>query len=593
MKKKLHHLILKRLNHKKKTTVVPDQIEHHSVWGFKDSFFELTHQRALIMRGQRYALSGQELPYIVPWIENLMKIKLAPSKALTPNYPPQIPASRLSSECMAALLKKFEPEQLTSDPFLRLRNGHGQTQGEMYAINYKNGISRIPDLIFYPKNEQDIIDIVAIAKTQNLVLIPKGGGTNVTEALKCPENELRCIVSVDMKLMNKILWVDVINRTACVQAGAVGRHIVSELADQGFTLGHEPDSIEFSTMGGWIATNASGMKKNKYGNIENIVLDLNIVSSQGLITWSNHAPRESIGIDLRRMVFGSEGNLGIVTQAIVKIEKLPQVQKYASIVFPDFECGVQFMYELSQSNQLPASVRLVDNPQFQFGQALKPKSESVKALKSKAEKFYVTQLKGFKVDSICACTVVYEGTSREVEIQEKLISAIAEKHQGIDGGAENGKRGYQLTFGIAYIRDFIMKHNIIAESFETSVPWSKVVTLCDRVKRRVMSEHLQRNLPGLPFVSCRVTQIYQTGVCIYFYLGISTEGVENPSDVFTEIEHIARQEILDAGGSLSHHHGIGKIRQNFMPQIMSSGAYDMLGEIKKIWDPGDVFAVRN
>src|SRR5262245_61773297 len=179
-------------------------------------------------------------------------------------------------------------------------------------------------------------------------------------------------VYVDMHRMNRFLWIDRENMMACIEAGAVGRHIMTELRKYGFTMGHEPDSVEFSTLGGWIATNASGMKKNKYGNIEDLVLDINVVTTAGVLERAAPSPRESVGLDLRRLMFGSEGTLGIVTSAVVKIFPLPEVQEYGSVLFPTFEAGFKFMYELMRDATPPASVRLVDNLQFQFGLALKP-----------------------------------------------------------------------------------------------------------------------------------------------------------------------------------------------------------------------------
>ena len=133
-------------------------------------------------------------------------------------------------------------------------------------------------------------------------------------------------------------------------------------------------------------------------------------------------------------------------------------------------------------------------------------------------------------------------------------------------GSENGRRGYQLTYSIAYIRDFLMNYYIIAESFETSVSWSSALALCENVKRRLTDEYKQRRLPGKPFVTARVTQVYRTGVCIYFYFGFYYKGITNPHELYLELENIARDEILKSGGSLSHHHGVGKLRRAFLPR---------------------------
>jgi alkyldihydroxyacetonephosphate synthase len=192
-----------------------------------------------------------------------------------------------------------------------------------------------------------------------------------------------------------------------------------------------------------------------------------------------------------------------------------------------------------------------------------------------------------------ACTLLYEGTRRQVAAEEEAVLRIARRHGGMRAGAENGRRGYQLTFGIAYIRDFVMKHHILGESFETSVSWSEALSLCENVKRRLAAEHAARGLPGKPFVTCRVTQVYQTGVCVYFYFGFYHKGLERPDEVYAQLEHAARDEILRSGGSLSHHHGIGKIRREFLPRIFSPAALEWSAEVKRAVDPANVFGIGN
>ena len=155
------------------------------------------------------------------------------------------------------------------------------------------------------------------------MLVPFGGGTNVTKALTLPIEEKRMIVSVDMERMISILWVDKENNMACVQAGKSGQDLERDLAQYGVTTGHEPDSQEFSTVGGWVSTRASGMKKNTYGNIEDIICNVNIVTPQGTFTKSSLWPRESNGPDLNHVVMGSEGNIGIITDAVLRVRPLP------------------------------------------------------------------------------------------------------------------------------------------------------------------------------------------------------------------------------------------------------------------------------
>jgi len=570
----------------------PDGAESLDAWGFQDSAFTTLPNGNVLLTGTRYPLAGLELPYLLPWIRKVMEIELPIDDLHPTSYPPQIPAARANLPFQNEIRELLPEDAVSDEPLIRLRHGHGHTLEEMYAIRHGR-LERVPDLVVFPSTEEEVSAIVDAAMRHDVCLVPYGGGTNVTDALRCPTEEDRCIVSVDLSRLNRILWIDPVNLMAGIEAGAVGRHLQAQLALHGFTLGHEPDSVEFSTLGGWIATHASGMKKNRYGNIEDLVLDVRAVTPLGPLSRPTVAPRESAGLDPRRWLFGSEGTLGIITSAVVKIFPLPQTQKYDSVLFPSFEDGVAFLFDLTRESRLPASVRLVDNLQFQLGQTLKPASRGSKALLSKAQKFFVTRIKGFDPDRMVACTFLYEGSRAEVEAQEASVLSLAKRHQGMRAGAENGRRGYQLTFGIAYIRDFVMKHWILGESFETSVPWSQALSLAENVKKRIHDEYAARGLPGKPFATCRVTQMYQTGVCIYFYFGFHHKGMNDPAGVYAELEDAARDEILKSGGSLSHHHGVGKIRQRFLPRVFSRAALDWAAEFKRAVDPGNLFGISN
>ena len=561
-------------------------------WGFQDTTFAVDETGAITVTGDRYpGLSGERLPDLLPWFRKVIGIDF-PLEPGTITYKlPPVPEPQPAGAFVEEISRSLSTDQITTDPAVRLRHGHGHTVSEINAVR-TNGFSRVPDYVVYPRDEDQVAVIIHAAAHSGVVLMPYGGGTNVTEALRCLPYEKRPIVSVDMSRMDRIEWIDPVNRMAKIQAGAAGRLIQAELAEHGFTMGHEPDSVEFSTLGGWIATNASGMKKNKYGNIEDILLDVTVVSTAGKLERSQIAPRESIGLDPKLWVIGSEGSLGIITSAVVKLFPLPQERRYGSVVFKKFEHGLAFMYDLAQKEVYPASVRLVDNLQFQFGQVLKPRSKGAKKVKSRIEKWLVTGPLGFNPDEMVAATLVFEGSKEEVERQEKLVYDLAKKHKGFKGGAENGKRGYLLTFGIAYIRDFVLQHNILGESFETSVPWSQAQELVDRVKRAIYEAHDERKLPGRPFVSCRVTQIYETGCCIYFYMAFYARGVADAVGAYHEIESAARREVIAAGGSISHHHGVGKLRLPFVNDIMSPAMQTWRDRMKAALDPQGVFAAQ-
>jgi len=570
----------------------PRDSEHLDVWGFADSGFAVTPNGEVTFTGDRYPISGKVMPDFLPWAREVLDSPLAADDVHESHYPTPIPERVVNAAFETEVAAALRADQIDGDPRVRLRHGHGHTQEEMWASKYGR-MARVPDLVVSPDSDAQVRAIVSLAQRHGVCLIPYGGGTNVTEALRCPRDERRSIVSVDMRRMNRVLWIDPENRTACIEAGANGREIAEVLARHGYTIGHEPDSYEFSTLGGWVATHASGMKKNRYGNIEDIVLGVTAVTASGELARDAAPARESVGGDPARWLIGSEGRLGIVTRAVVKVRPLSEVQKHGSVIFSDLETGFAFVRDVQRAGVAPASIRLMDNLQFQFGQALKPRKQGLAVWKSRLEKFFVTRVKGLAVDRMVACTLLFEGTRSEVAAQERAVYPIAARHRGIKGGAENGQRGYALTFAIAYIRDFMMHHHVLAESFETAVPWSQCVAMIQNVKQRLWQEHAKRGLPGKPFVSARVTQLYETGVCVYFYFAFYARGVEHASEVYAELERAAREEILRSGGSLSHHHGVGKLRQRFLPAIFSPAALAWREGLKRAVDPDDVFGCAN
>lgn len=557
-------------------------------WGFNDTKFMLNEKGQVQITGDRYLYSGKILPSFASWLKSVgldFETK-TPSQA---NIPVDPANKNLDFNNGLSLLGIFN----TDDDAERTFHSHGHTLQEMYIVKFGK-FEKAVDVVAYPESELQVEGLVKLANELNVVLIPYGGGTNVTHALQLNVGESRTICSVDMSRMNKVLAVNKKNMTAVVESGIRGKELEELLAKQGVTCGHEPDSAEFSTVGGWISTRASGMKKNVYGNIEDILITVRIVTSSG--TWERDcsAPRVSIGPDINQFILGHEGLFGIITQATIKVKQLPEVKVYDSIVFPDYKHGTKFMHECGIRGIRPASVRLLDNLQFVFGMALKPHESSLLTeFKNAAKKFYVTKIKGFNPETMCACTLVYEGSRDTANLQQKQINEIAAKYGGMMAGAENGIRGYFLTYMIAYIRDFGMEYNLIAESFECSIPWDRLEDLLIRLPISITNSCAVKGAVKKPFVSTRVTQLYDSGCCVYVYFAFFCEGVKDPVKIYSEIEEEAREEILNCGGSLSHHHGVGKLRKGFVQRSIGEPALSMLRSLKQGVDPKNIFATGN
>ena len=571
---------------------VNDDLWGHK-WGFKDSTFIINDDNTVIFTGKRYeGISGERLPYLIPFVTKVLNtdIKKEPYfKEIEKKY---VTERKINQDFVNDIESSFNEDQISFSDEERVLHSHGQNSpDEVFKVLYDK-LEKFTDIVVYVENEEDVINLIQKAKKHNVCLVPYGGGTNVTNALQLPENEERMIVSVDTRRLNKIISIDTKNLLIEVEAGITGKHLEEELQKKGFTVGHQPDSIELSTLGGWISTNAAGMKKNKYGNIEDIVQNVVMVTPNGTINQIKPLVRSSIGIKTQNLLFGSEGNIGIITKAVLKIHKLPECSDYESVVLKNWDTGLDFMYELAHSSSLPASARMLDSLHYQFGSALKPEKNNIGKLKSKIQKL-VFKMKDFNSDDFVAAVFKLEGSFSDVEYQRKNIKRLAKKYNGLLGGSKEGKVGYNITMVIAYIREFFVPQGILGETLETAVPWSKVNQVKDEANKLLTELHKKYDLQGKPFFCSRISKVYHTGICMYNTMGINVRGIKNPEKVFGDIEHKIRECFIKNGGSISHHHGVGKLRKDFMPETISAGSIDVIQGIKKSQDPDNIFGITN
>ena len=579
-------------NKKNKFYGVNDDLWGHK-WGFKDSSFIINDDDTVTFTGKRYeGISGERLPYLIPFVTKVLNtdIKKEPYfKEIEKKY---VAERKINQDFVNDIESLFNEDQISFSDEERVLHSHGQNSpDEVFKVLYDK-LEKFTDIIVYVENEEDVINLIQKAKKHNVCLVPYGGGTNVTNALKLPKDEERMIISVDTRRLNKIISIDTKNLLIEVEAGITGKHLEEELQRKGFTVGHQPDSIELSTLGGWISTNAAGMKKNKYGNIEDIVQNVVMVTPNGTISQIKPLVRSSIGIKTQNLLFGSEGNIGIITKAVLKIHKLPECSDYESVVLKDWDTGLDFMYELAHSSSVPASARMLDSLHYQFGSALKPEKNNIGKLKSKIQKL-LFKMKDFSADDFVAAVFKLEGSFSEVEYQRKNIKRLAKKYNGLLGGSKEGKVGYNITMVIAYIREFFVPQGILGETLETAVPWSKVNQVKDEANKLLTELHKKYDLPGKPFFCSRISKVYHTGICMYNTMGINVRGIKNPEKVFSDIEHKIRECFIKNGGSISHHHGVGKLRKDFMPETISPGSIDVIQGIKKSQDPDNIFGISN
>lgn len=597
------------------------------LWGYVDTNFVNLTKTDIMLTGTHYDISGKTIHQMVNFTLKKMNIDFSDIDKKPIALDLDEIYKRLekikdkigrSKQIHEFFKQKFLNESIeySTKGIDILSASHGQTDMEIVEFHYMIPsddmlLNKTVDCVFSPNSEQQILKFFEAVHSYNIKaknsntplirLIPRGGGTNVTRCLTVkrdpPNAEL--FISIDMSKYTGMISHDKNNNCAKFKSGTTGRQLEEELEKIGFICGHEPDSGEFSTLGGWIATNASGMKRGKYGNIEDIVTSIDIVvfdkSNVKIITFGSDL-RTSAGPDISKVLFGSEGSLALITSATIKIKKLPEIKTYDSLVIPDWSTGVKFLKDVRESGELPASLRMVDNLQFQFGQALKPKKTYIGELVSKFQKKMLNMF-GYDLNKICACTVVYEGNVEECKSTRTRLNKIAKKYKIMSGGSENGKAGYNLTNAIAYIRDYVNTLHIFGDTFECTVPWDKVETAGEQIIQGIRNIYAEekttnKSLKGEMFNSYRVTQLYETGVCMYFTYAYYCHNFENIEKIQEKIENSLKSTTLLIGATMSHHHGIGKLKQEKFLDC-SSDKKDIIQKLKTVFDPANLLGSRN
>jgi len=305
--------------------------------------------------------------------------------------------------------------------------------------------------------------------------------------------------------------------------------------------------------------------------------------------------RVSAGPSLPSIMLGSEGCLGVIIAATVRVYPLPSCVEYESVIFPDWEQGAGFMRSVARQPAAlrPASCRLMDSSQLNLAQAIKddPSKSSFRT----AAKAIALRVSGVRLENAAAVTLVFEGSREEVSMQKKVLGPLVRQAGGLWGGASSGEAGYALTFAIAYLRDFGFDYHILSESLETMAPWSKIGQVWPAVVSAVVAEHHAQKLPGRPFLSCRMTQLYDEGAVLYMYLAVCTVGLppRRALAAFEALEHAARKAAMDAGGCISHHHGVGKLRAKLLTQTQAPALTAAIEGLKSAFDPDNVLGAAN
>ena len=421
------------------------------------------------------------------------------------------------------------------------------------------------------------------ALAADAVVIPFGGGSSISGSLEAPAGETRPVISVDLERLGKVLSIDEQSRLARVQSGVFGPQLEEQLQARGYTLGHYPDSFTHSTLGGWIATRSSGMQSDRYGDIADLTRGLRVVTPSGTLVV-RPVPASSTGPSVREMVLGSEGRLGIITEATVKVRRLPDSREILGYLFPTFAAGLAAMRDIAAAECQVSITRISDAPETRFSFATRKRPTLLDQLQSKALTTYLTRRLGFDLDQMCLSFIGFEGSERHVAEQRKAVAGIVKRHGAICIGASPGALYDQKKFDTPYIRDFLLDRGYPGDVSETAAPWSALPPLYEAVRSAGYGAFTELGVHG--FLMCHLSHSYHDGACLYFTFSFQpTPG----ADVIAEYDHVKsaiQQAFVDNGATLSHHHAVGTEHARWLEEDISAPGVVMLRSLFDGADPG-------
>jgi len=526
---------------------------------------------------QDVAFSLEDKPDLAPFITEKLGIDVTRAATAVPRFEDlALHEPQLDAELRAALEDAVGGEHVSTDGLDRVVHARGKSLRDL--VRQRRGdLPRLPDVVVRPGDEAAVSAVLAAALAADAVLIPFGGGSSISGSLEASPAETRTVVSVDLGRLDRVLAVDATARLARVQAGVFGPHLEAQLNAQGFTFGHFPDSFTHSTLGGWIATRSSGMQSDRYGDIADMTRGLRVVTPAGTLV-TRPVPSTSTGPSVREMVLGSEGRLGIITEATVHVRRRPERRVILGYLFPTFGAGLAAMAEIAASEVSVSVTRVSDAPETQFSFATRGAPTPLTRAKSKALTTFLTRRRGFELESMCLSFVGYEGSAAHVAAERKAAGRLIARHRGVCIGSSPGAIYDQKKFDTPYIRDFLLDHGVLADVSETAAPWSALSTLYDAARSRVHAAFGQLGVKG--HLMCHLSHSYHAGACLYFTFAFRALG----GDELEQYDVV--KSVVDGAGTLSHHPAVGTEHARWLEQDISSPGVGMLEALFDGTDPG-------
>ncbi|MHA1974725.1 MAG: FAD-binding oxidoreductase [Candidatus Hodarchaeales archaeon] len=481
----------------------------------------------------------------------------------------------ISSEIVNKLKTAIGEKNVSSDQNSRLQNSFDQSYLSILTSQFGK-LYGLPQLVTYPKSHNDVVKIIQIANQYKIPIFTVSGHSSVTLGIKPP----KISIAVNLTKMNNMLKINREANWATFQTGIYGPELEDILNKEGLTLGHFPQSFEYSCLGGWLATRSAGQNSTLYGKIENMVLGIKFVTGTGKTLETKKAPARATGPDLNQIMIGSEGAFGVITEVTLKLSKIPPKKQFSSFLFRTFEDGVSAFREILQRGYKPSVMRLSDpeetSDHIKLSYLMKDHPKPSKFI----ELFFkYLEARGYTDGKSSLGILSFEGDPALTKVTKKLSSRIIKKHGGYSLGTKVAKSWFETRFESPFLRDPLIEHGILLDTFETSTTWDNLIYLHSKVREKLK--------PLYPILWSHCSHIYTTGANLYFTILVEQES-GNEIDQYFKLRKTMLDTLQEYGGTLSHHHGIGRSFSSWLPQEIGEQGITILKSLKKTLDPNNI-----
>ena len=476
----------------------------------------------------------------------------------------RLPKSRLSRHPLVSF-----------DPKLRLDHAHGQSLPDW--IGLRTGIlKRFPDGVALPNTNDQVQELMKYAARQDLVVIPYGGGTSVVGQLAVPPTE-RPVLSLSLERLNRLIRIESDNRLATFGAGIRGPQLERQLNSKGFTLGHFPQSFEYSSLGGWVATRSSGQQSRHYGRIEDLLAGGMVLTPRGKLNLPPF-PASAAGPDLRQVLLGSEGKMGVLTHVAVRISKLPEKDDVYGIFFPSWENGLKAVHTIAGTDIAFSMLRLSNPAETMTNLALAGHERQISLVRR------YLRLRGIPAKDFCMCLLGFTGSRKVTTAARRAAFSVVHSQKGVCLGRPMGKAWKKNRFRSAYLRNTLWDLGYAVDTLETAITWDKVTSTMKAIEKSIQNTLAPGD--GGVHVFSHLSHVYPSGSSIYTTFLFRLSG--NPRDTldtWRRLKHAASRAITSAGGTISHQHGVGSDHKKYLVNEKGAIGVAMLDKLFNHFDP--------